>query len=57
MRTKDGTAKAGSDYEEKNEFMTMHSGDSVREIKIKIHDDPEWEPDEEFQVWLLTEDQ
>ena len=57
MRTKDGTAKAGSDYEEKNEFMTMHSGDSVREIKIKIHDDPDWEPEEEFQVWLLSEDQ
>ena len=57
VRTKDGTAKAGSDYEEKNEFMTMHSGDSEREIKIKIHDDPDWEPDEEFQVWLLSEDQ
>ena len=57
VRTKDGTAKAGSDYEEKNEFMTMHAGDSVREIKIKIHDDPDWEPDEEFQVWLLSEDQ
>ena len=55
LRTKDGTAKADSDYERKNEFMTMHAGETERVIKIKIHNDPDWEPDEEFKVELLDE--
>lgn len=55
VRTIDGTAKAGEDYEEKNELFTMHAGEKEREIKIGIHDDPNWEPDEEFKVQLLDE--
>jgi len=55
VRTIDGTAKAGEDYEEKNELFTMHAEEKEREIKIGIHDDPNWEPDEEFKVQLLEE--
>ena len=55
MRTVDGTAKAGEDYEEKNELFTMHKEEKEREIKIGIMDDPDWEPDEEFKVQLLDE--
>jgi len=55
VRTIDGTAKKGEDYEEKNELFTMHAEEKEREIKIGIHDDPNWEPDEEFKVQLLDE--
>jgi hypothetical protein len=55
VRTIDVTAKAGEDYEEKNELFTMHADEKEREIKIGIHDDPNWEPDEEFKVQLLDE--
>jgi len=56
VRTIDGTAKAGEDYEAKNEFFTMHAQEKEREIKIGIMDDPDWEPDEEFKVQLLDEE-
>ena len=55
LRTVDGTAKAGEDYEQKDECMTMGVKEKEREIKIMIHDDPDWEPDEEFTVELLDE--
>jgi len=35
--------------------MTMHAGESERVVKIKINDDPDWEPDEDFYVELLDE--
>jgi len=57
IRTMDGTAKAGEDYEAKNEYQTMQAEVREREIKIKIHDDPNWEPDEEFRVQLWDADQ
>mmetsp|Transcript_3930 Transcript_3930/g.4680 ORF Transcript_3930/g.4680 Transcript_3930/m.4680 type:complete len:191 (+) Transcript_3930:1418-1990(+) len=37
--------------------MTMHAGEDFREIKIKIHDDTDWDPDEEFKIVLLCEEQ
>ena len=57
VRTFDGTARAGEDYEPKNELMTMHADHTSRDIEIVIHDDPNWEPDEEFKVelWHATE--
>ena len=50
VRTVDETAKAGEDYEEKNELFTMHAEEKERKIQIAIIDDPEWEPDETFKV-------
>lgn len=55
MRTIDVTAKAGEDYEEKNELFTMHAEEKERQIQIGIIDDPQWEPDETFKVQLLDE--
>lgn len=55
VRTIDGTARAGEDYEEKNELFTMHAEEKEREIKINIINDSNWEPDEEFKVQLLDE--
>ena len=55
IRTIDGTAKSGQDYEEKNEYMTMHANEEERTIQINIVNDAEWEPDEEFKVLLLDE--
>ena len=53
IRTKDGTARAGEDYEPVNDFIQMHASEKERVINIKIFDDPEWEPDEEFKVELI----
>ena len=50
MRTLDDTAKADSDYEPKNELITMKAHEKERNIQIKIVDDDEWEPDKDFKV-------
>lgn len=55
IRTIDGTAKHGEDYEKKNELFTMEAKEKERVIMIGIMDDPNWEPDEEFKVQLLDE--
>ena len=55
-RTIDGTAKAGEDYIEKNELITMHQTEQEREIQIQIQDDKGWEPDEDFKVQLVEEE-
>jgi hypothetical protein len=55
VRTVDGTAKAGEDYVEKCELITMHPSEKEREIQIAIQEDLVWEPDEEFKVQLCEE--
>lgn len=35
----------------------MHAGETERIIKIKIKNDTEWEPEEEFKVEMLDEQQ
>ena len=56
LRTKDCTATAGEDYEAIDEVITMEASEKERIINIKVHDDPNWEPDEEFKVELLDKE-
>ena len=47
-----GTAKAGLDYESINEVLHFESGERCKYVEVKIHDDDEVEPDEDFYVKL-----
>ncbi|ODM88768.1 Sodium/calcium exchanger 1 [Orchesella cincta] len=48
----DGTAKAGSDYVQINEQIVFGPYAKERELTVKIIDDNQWEPDEEFFLRL-----
>ena len=52
VRTVDGEAKAGLDYEKLNKRVNFKKGDTEAEILVAIIDDDEWEPDEDFFVEL-----
>jgi len=52
VQTIDAEARAGEDYEEVNEVLTFKKGDMQKHISIKINDDDNWEPDEDFFVQL-----
>lgn len=53
VRTRDDTASAGNDYEGINQVLEFKDKEMVKEILIKIFDDDEWEPDEDFFVDLF----
>lgn len=46
--TIDAEAKAGDDYEEVRENLVFAQGESTKFITVKIRDDDNWEPDEDF---------
>lgn len=50
--TIDAEAKAGDDYEEVKENLEFAAGDETKFITVKIRDDDNWEPDEDFYVQL-----
>jgi hypothetical protein len=51
VKTVDDQAKAGEDYQELIE--TLHfKGEEFKVIEVKINDDENWEPDEDFYVQL-----
>ena len=51
VKTVDDQAKAGEDYEALIE--TLHfNGEEFKVIEVKINDDENWEPDEDFYVQL-----
>ena len=52
VRTVDGDAQAGQDFDLVDEPIQFQKGQAFAEIKIGIHDDEEWEPDEDFFVEL-----
>ena len=52
VRTVDGEAKAGLDYEKINKRVNFKKGETEVEILVAIIDDDEWEPDEDFFVEL-----
>lgn len=52
----DGTAKAGSDYVQVNEQLVFGPYAKERELTVKIIDDNQWEPDEEFFLRLSIVD-
>jgi solute carrier family 8 (sodium/calcium exchanger) len=52
VRTKDGTATAGEDFDKLDEILEFKADEPIKEISIKIVDDEDWEPDEDFYVEL-----
>lgn len=52
FETRDGSAKAGSDYVPVRETLLFHPGESQKEVKVKIIDDAAYEDDEMFMVEL-----
>ena len=52
VRTVDGDAHAGKDYEALDKRVTFAKGKTEEEIMVGIIDDDEWEPDEDFFLEL-----
>lgn len=52
VKTIDAEARAGEDYEEVNEILKFDEGQHVNTVTVKINDDDNWEPDEDFYVQL-----
>lgn len=52
VKTVDGDAIAGDDYESVDEILKFNKGDSEGKIRVTINDDDNWEPDEDFYVVL-----
>ncbi|XP_066291717.1 sodium/calcium exchanger 1-like isoform X2 [Branchiostoma lanceolatum] len=53
--TIDGTAEAGSDYIPQKDVLVFEPGESMKNIKIVIVDDNQWEADETFFVKLSVD--
>lgn len=52
VRTKDGTAKSGKEFEFHDEIIRMNKRETEKNIDIKIHDNEEWQPDLDFYIEL-----
>jgi len=52
--TKDGTAKAGSDYTVANGTLTIAAGTTTEKIKVTVNGDTAVEPDESFTLQLSS---
>lgn len=52
VKSRDDTATGGEDYEVFDQVIAFKKDEKEQEIKIKIFDDDEWEPDEDFYVDL-----
>lgn len=60
VKTVDGDAIKGEDYEEYDEIMEFKHGEKKKTFDVVIFDDEDWEPDEDFYVqlydpWTLKE--
>lgn len=55
VRTKDGEACAQDDYIPVDDIIHFKSGEMEAEVVVKILDDDDWEPDEDFFVELYDE--
>ena len=53
VKTIDQEAKAGDDYEAVDEIIEFKQGELQNHINVKINDDDNWEPDEDFFVQLI----
>ncbi|CDW86331.1 sodium calcium exchanger 1-like [Stylonychia lemnae] len=53
IRTINGTAKAGEDFEKVERTLKFKKDQESYKVPIKIMDNEEWEPDEEFSVELF----
>lgn len=52
IRTREHTAKVGRDFDGIDNIITMKGNESERTIEVKIHDDDEWNPDNDFYIEL-----
>jgi len=55
FKTREGTAKAGTDYKHSEGMLTFRAGEVEQTITIQIIDDATYEEDEEFYVDLETD--
>ena len=51
--TKDLEAEAGKDFDPVDEIVHFKKGDQSQSIQVKIYDDDNWEPDEDFLIQLV----
>jgi len=56
VRTLDGDAKAGEDYDAYDQIIEFANNEPSKEVPIIIHDDDDWEPDEDFYIELYDPD-
>lgn len=54
--TVDAEAKAGEDFQKVDTTLRFAQGEKQKFIEVVIHDDDNWEPDEDFFVQLLNPD-
>jgi hypothetical protein len=52
VKTVDAEAKAGEDYDAVDQILKFN-GQEQQFVEVNIHDDENWEPDEDFFVVLL----
>lgn len=52
IRTREDTAKVGRDFDGIDNVITMKGKDVERVVEVKIHDDDEWNPDNDFYIEL-----
>jgi solute carrier family 8 (sodium/calcium exchanger) len=55
LRTEDGQALAGKDYEAKDMILTLKPLERERHINIPVKNDAEWAPDKDFMVLICDE--
>jgi len=55
-QTIDAEAKAGEDYQAFDDIVKFTSGEKQKFIHVKIEDDENWEPDEDFFIQLINPD-
>ena len=48
VRSRQDTATEDEDYEKVDRVLEFNKDEGYQEINVKIHDDEEWEPDEDF---------
>jgi len=53
VQTQDAEATAGEDYEAVDKLIEFKKGEKEHVFDIKINDDEDWEPDENFFIHLL----
>jgi hypothetical protein len=50
VKTIDGDALAGEDYEKFDDVLEFKQGESKKVFDVVIFDDEDWEPDEDFYI-------
>lgn len=56
VATEDAEAKAGEDYKALDTVLEFDRGEKQKFVEVVIHDDEDWEPDEDFYVKLYGTD-